>query len=833
MNFRTTYILFGAVAVVLVAFLLLLAFGPGGDADEYVLKSVRESVGKNDAKQKAAIESITRLEIERLSPPGETLVFVRAGNTWKLEKPYDAKIDGKVIDDVVTRLVEARVDRKADITHKLAALGLDAPSAVITLRRGEKDKDVWLKLGNVTPGGSAVVFALASDRGRNDPIAIRKGDLDGLFREAAKDAPTAGEALKTVTDFRPHSLLAGGNPMAWDAVNRIRLKEGTKEIVLQKELDGNWRFVKPEDYGPADPEGDPSPLGPAAENIAGVKPLLTLLTGLRIGDAADVVENPPKFDEFGLDEGKESLRVELGMKTGETDVLRFGKTAGGKVAARLNNESFVVKFPDKAVAPVRKLLDRPMVMRDRNLLQLTPAGIDAVDIMIHGEKKFELRLSGMPKVWRLYEEGGGDVFELANSFAVQTLLNKLTERRTIKDFPDSKPGDKEYGLDPPAVEVALWQNGVLPEKPEEKKDGDKKDETEKKDAKPAAVKRPSLSGEPTVRLKFGKREKDLVNVRRYLGTFSTLLALPESLAVAVSKPEVEYLDLLVPSFDPTKVVKLLLQRGADNREVEKDKGDPASPTWKILAPADLAGRTPNAATIKRAVDALSHLQPAKIVAARATDAELERFGLKAPKTVAAVTVKDVKEPFTYSFGNETEDKKFYYARFAGKDRVYHVAKDVVDGLLAGDLQDTTIFRLDPARVKAVKFAGWKDVALDAVTLEFARKSEKEWEVKGKADYAVDNEKFAAFLAGLDLVRAERFVKGPPTPEMGLDVKAGALALEITVEGEATPITVTLGALEKDKKTYYATSNRAPGAVFLLFKDRFEKVREKPTYFKKM
>src|SRR5262245_11131785 len=136
MNFRTTYLLFGAVALLLVVFLLVLAFGPSGDADEYVLKSVRESIGKSSDKQKDAIKSITRLEIERLSPPGETLVFSRAGDAWKLEAPYEAKIDSKVIDDAVSRLVEARIDRKADITPKLVALGLDSPSAVITLRRG-------------------------------------------------------------------------------------------------------------------------------------------------------------------------------------------------------------------------------------------------------------------------------------------------------------------------------------------------------------------------------------------------------------------------------------------------------------------------------------------------------------------------------------------------------------------------------------------------------------------------------------------------------------------------------------------------------------------------
>ncbi|HLZ07144.1 MAG TPA: hypothetical protein VKT80_01030, partial [Chloroflexota bacterium] len=129
MNFRTTYILFGAVAIVLVVFLLFLAFGPSGDADDYVLSGLREIIGKKGDKQKDVIKSITRLEIERISPSGETLVFARLGDSWKLEKPYEAKVDDKLIEDVVTRLVEARVDRKADITHKLSDLGLDPPVA--------------------------------------------------------------------------------------------------------------------------------------------------------------------------------------------------------------------------------------------------------------------------------------------------------------------------------------------------------------------------------------------------------------------------------------------------------------------------------------------------------------------------------------------------------------------------------------------------------------------------------------------------------------------------------------------------------------------------------
>ena len=72
-----------------------------------------------------------------------------------------------------------------------------------------------------------------------------------------------------------------------------------------------------------------------------------------------------------------------------------------------------------------------------------------------------------------------------------------------------------------------------------------------------------------------------------------------------------------------------------------------------------------------------------------------------------------------------------------------------------------------AKIKSIKLAGWKDVVGDAVTFEFLRKSDKEWTAKDKADYVVDSEKFGKFAAAFEVVRAERFLKGGPTPDMKL------------------------------------------------------------------
>ena len=221
--------------------------------------------------------------------------------------------------------------------------------------------------------------------------------------------------------------------------------------------------------------------------------------------------------------------------------------------------------------------------------------------------------------------------------AIATLLNKLTERRIIREFPDSARGDAAYGLEEPAVEVAIWQDGIVPEKPEEKKDGDKKDEAAKK---PEPAKKPQLQGKANLKLLFGKKEKDLVYVRRLVGSVSTLVAVPDALFAVVSKPRVEYLDLTLPSFDVAKVAKVAFNRGAEKFELERVGDNPATATWKIVLPAALAGRTANAVQVDQVLRALQTLHAEKIVAAKASAADLEHFGLKTPRIEAVVTLKD-------------------------------------------------------------------------------------------------------------------------------------------------------------------------------------------------
>jgi hypothetical protein len=72
-------------------------------------------------------------------------------------------------------------------------------------------------------------------------------------------------------------------------------------------------------------------------------------------------------------------------------------------------------------------------------------------------------------------------------------------------------------------------------------------------------------------------------------------------------------------------------------------------------------------------------------------------------------------------------------------------------------------------------------------------------------------------------------KATPKPEQGLDVDQGALAVEITVEGEKEPLRLTVGKADGDKG-YFAVSDRLKGDVFDLRKDIFDGPKSKPAYF---
>jgi hypothetical protein len=850
MNLKTTYILFGVFAVVLAVFGLTQYLGLKSPKDKtaWVFHSL------NDTKNPLRAADIESATIERTGAKPIKLVFYRTEQGWRLREP-PVRIDGYQVDRVIDQVMRAR--KESDLPGGLTQFGLDAPSTVVTLTKKGGEREWTLNLGRESETGSEsdkVVYVTSSDR-PNEPIAVRRMDLDTLF--------------KSLNDFRSKSLAAES---AFD-IQSIKFKEPKHdEVALEKSKDNRWRFDKPA-FGEADYDGE-SPVPGADANapkpITGVKDLLQAVVDIRVesdDDFGAVGVADADLTDKGLDSDKpELLRIEVerqpgfGAKEGAEpthDVLLIGKKVdekGEKRYARLENERNIVKVSAKKVEAVTKVLENPALLRNRDLVQIDKAHVDAIDIRPNEHDLVKLRRAAGGQ-WKLYDSGKA---REANEPSITGLLTELEKKRQVKDFPEATKTDADLGLDKPTATISLWVDGIKKEekkdeklkdeKNEVKQDGKAKDEKkdEKKDAKPEEAKKeekkdlsdePTLKEEkPTVKLAFGKREKDVVYVRREVASETTRLTVPATLLDKASEGKLAYLDRKLPSFgfgaDLTKVV---LARGGESYEIEKTKDEKSATVWKLKQPKELAGRTAELSKVDDLIGKLRDLQAEKLVSEKATDAEMDRFGLKSPSVKA--TLRELKadkktEDHVYLFGKETDDKVGVYGKQGDRDTVFVVKKDVLEALQA-DLRDPTVLSFDPAKVKGLKLVGWKEILSSPLTLDLERKAAQEWVAKSPADFKLDSARVESFLAGLNNLKAVRFVgrKSAAKPEYKLEPKEGAFEVTITSDGEKESMVLTIGGLSGNEG-YFATSNKFPDEVFLLPKNHFESAKSKPAYFSK-
>ncbi len=857
MNFRTTYILFGLLIGVLGIFLVTQLFGTRTkDKEKWVLPSLHDEVTP------VKLADIDRVEIDRVRPKAEKLLFYRdERGDWRLKEPQ-ARVDKYLVERVISQVIGASKEKDVDLTPDLAKFGLDSPAEVVTLYQKGTDREWKLNLGESSAGGEkAVVYVTSSDQPK-EPMAVRRGDLDPLF--------------KNLNDFRSKSLLADS---AFDIVG-VRLEAAKRDPVeLQKSADNKWHFEKPA-FGEADYEGEaispPSPNAPP--RMTGVKDLLDAVAGIRVESEADFGDtgvSDTELTEKGVETGKaERLTIQVKRQStsiGEdkkepvSDTLLIGKKAddkGEKLFARLESERNLVKVDAKKVDQVVRALENPSLLRNRDLVQLDSTRVDAIDIRLNERDLVKLRKSGEPATWKIFDAGKA---QAADGTAVMALLTALGTKRQVRDFPEFSKTDADLGLDKPVTVLSVWVDGVKkeekkPEPKDERKDAakdekakdekkaepkDEKANDEKKDAKAADQKKeekkdtiaePALKDEkPTVKLAFGRKDKDVVYVKREVGSDVTRLALPAGLLDRVSEGKLAYLDRKLPSFSSLgDIDKVVLTRGTETLELERIKNEKSPDVWKLKQPKDLAGRSADATKINFILSELQGLQAEKLIAEKATDNELERFGLKSPAvkaTLTAVKADKKTEDHSYLLGKETDDKSGIYAKQGENDLVYVVRKNVLDSL-QGDLLDPTIFSFDLSKVKGVKIVGWQDVVGSAFTLDLERKSAQNWVVKSPPEFKLDLAQIENFISGLTNLRAEKFVmpKTAAKPEHKLDLKDGALEITITLEGEKDPFTLTVGGLSGD--SYYVKCNKVADEIFMMPKDRFEKVKSKPAYFKK-
>jgi hypothetical protein len=835
MNFRTTAALFGTLFGLLWLFGLMLALKPGYQDMGYVFP------GLNDNPD-AAVDAV---EIDR-TPPGkdrERYLFAKTADGWTLKLPGQnetIKVEGDKVEQMISQLREARKnDEATEVFNDPPRYGLDRPAAEVTLKDQAKGKEWKLSVGRQSPDKN--YYYVGSSERPGQVMAVRDSAISSVM-------------FKNVNELRSRKLLdvTDTNTSFVDLKGK---KDGKpEEVTLKKTEEGDWVFVTPP-YGAA--EAGSAAIGLPAEGSKqepGVRGLLSSIGALRV-DSEDDFEAPgKKLSEFGLEEGKETLRVTAehseGFASKKTvkQSLLVGSKFGDKYYARLAGDNTVVRLDAKKLEPISQVLNNPKSLRSTDLAKLDPHAPDAIDLR-HGKGLAEvvkLRRPS-PTLWELLVDK--EPVRKANLTAVEGdkgLLEALQGKKQVKEFFDvaeTDPAkrkaeeeklDAKLGLTPAAAvaQVAVYVKGL--EKPaakgekEKEKDKDKADEKKslelKKDAKPVLT------------LTFGKSEGGQVYVKREPAEGSaSRVAVPAEILEKVMPPQgwLAFLDPSLSPFTADDATRLKLVRSDGTFEVEKDA---KKNEWTLQIAGEKGTRKADAGQVGGVLQRLAALTVKKWVKRTTDKKELEGFGLLKPALVAEVTLKkkDDAKPtiITYEFGKESEtDKPAVYARQAGSDLVFLAPEGDFKALQTAELRDRTIYDFDASKVKEIELTIRKDVTLKPV---FARdKSPGSWVVKsGLVEFTLDPARVEEFVKTLSKLQAERFVsfKGA-TAEQGLAPDKAALVVKLIMDDGKTTHTLTVGAKDKEGD-YYAMADTHPGTVFLLGRGRFDPIMTGVSYFSK-
>ncbi|VTS04989.1 DUF4340 domain-containing protein [Tuwongella immobilis] len=849
MNLKTTYVMFGILGVGLIGVLgLLLTSTPDNPTEKALLPAF--------AAAKVEPKDIDTVEISTTLPDKGTtkLVFLRKDPTrWVMTEPQPTRVDSTLIDDVVRELLRARTEDTKDISTNLANHGLDKPTVTVTLKSG-LDQQATVSLGHVSIGGANALVFVTSNDVPTRPRAVRRTSIDALFTRAeGKPEPDGLDAalfVRKAADFRALKLFDLQMPTGAEEATQVRLQSASGELLLTK-ADRIWSFEKPANLGEADADGGP----PTVDNsITGVRPLLGQITSLSAKSVADFITEPKPLGDYGLEDGNPNLlklsvtRKPIPLAGSEkelpaiTETVKIGDSVDGKndrFYAQVEGDSSVVQITGgPAILALRKVASAPNQLRDKVLAKLVPANVDAIQTITPAQT-LEFFRRGTPPAWTLWD--ATSTADAITPAAVERILTELIEPRKISNFPATGQTDAALGLDKPVAELNVWVKALPAEEP--KKDGEKPT-------------KPTLPQPPTFRLLFGRVEGDFVYVRRILaGSTQPLDAIvPVSLLRTVSRPRVDYLDPKLNGFEITQVESLKISgKTVDNRIVgatisteNKEAKTPDQVTWKLDQVNAAKGRNADPAKVTNLILGLANLTPVKLVQDRPSADALSGYGLA--KDAALLTVEvtlrgDASgKTRVYHFGQAAKDDPTnVYGQQQGRDLVFLVNQSLISQLTDPNLMDMTLFRVEKSKIKSFVLRGWADLVGSVQSREFERSGDS-WTLKGDSGYAIDPKKIDSFLEDLSRPRAEAFLVygSGAKPEHGLDVKTGALEIELRLD-TPDPVILTLGKADTYQPqqgngapvaVYVGSSNKLPGDVFVILQDRFQSVRQKPKVFAK-
>ena len=388
---------------------LLIALGAFYYVYEVRLGPEREKVeGRKGRVFTVEPADVAEVELKRTD---STVTLKREGEGWQILAPVKARGDRGPIDETITSIVTARMDREIEANPKsLGDFGLDRPAAeaTLTLKDG---KHVGLILGAKSPTG---VWVYAREAGK--PAVFVVGD--SVLRDTTRP----------VAEFRDKTVLA----FEQKDVTGIELDLRDDKIALEQS-DGRWKLTRPRPL-PADADT--------------VRDLLEKLRAARVKEF--VADAPSSLSPFGLDKP-----VRLDVQTGRdkdraTKSLLIGRADPAKkgVFAMRPGESTVMLIPDETWTAVPKNV---AVLRDKTLVGFDRDKVTTIEIE---SPKGVVTLAKDGERWKITAPQA----LAADQVEAGAVLFKLRDLRAQAFLTDDAAGIPRY-LAKPTVRVSITEQG--------------------------------------------------------------------------------------------------------------------------------------------------------------------------------------------------------------------------------------------------------------------------------------------------------------------------------------------------------------------------------------
>jgi len=259
--------------------------------------------------------------------------------------------------------------------------------------------------------------------------------------------------------------------------------------------------------------------------------------------------------------------------------------------------------------------------------------------------------------------------------------------------------------------------------------------------------------------------------------------------------------------------ELLFHFAADNvtgftvkREQETVRAEKRDGHWYLTEPLAVRGDDQKYLELTRYVADLRHTRVVE-----EQPQSLESYGLTTPRLEIQVTLKDQSKPLIFRLGATNPTGGSYYAQVEGRSQIYlvsGVAKDVLDTSLYA-LRDKIVLAYTPAEVQEVRLARGTDAPVVV-----QRQAEDTWRLTAPVSAKADDQQVRGMIQRLRDVKVQEFIAEEATELEPYGLQTPALHVSLNIGQDHTPLTLSLGKVDSERKGVYAKHDNGT-RVFLL------------------